>query len=222
MTAKHNHHRKEAIVAVAALSAGLLSTALAVYTQTDPLAFTSEPSVATDGDALSGEIPESTTPEFLPRLEGQAASELAELDLAPMTIVGGRSHPRLTMARIGSKPSCVEHWRSLQSGPVGRHVLVTCPGASNAPPPPVSTRSSGGELQLPTIATFNDQLPAMQLPADLVPNAERANLASARVDAGLRRRWHGVREGTTGGARDVAVLPLQNPFSWAPTEGDVS
>jgi len=222
MTAQQQNHQRRVLLAVASLSAGLLATALAVYTQADPLAFTSEPSLAMNSGTATEETADSPGLQYLPRVDGAAVSELAELDLPPMTIVGGHSHPRLARAKLESKPTCVEHWRTLDSGPVGRHVLITCPGAQNAPPPPVSTLSSSGKLRLPTVASFNEQLPAMQLPADLIPSAERAELAAARVDATLDRRWDGARGYTAGGPQEIPTLPVQNPFSWAPTQARAS
>lgn len=221
MTARHHHHLRNTTIAVASLSAGLVAAALAVYTQADPYAFTSAHAVATDGDAPTEIAADQPGSRFLPRLDGRAVVEATELDLAPMTIFG-HAPRHFAKAKLESKPSCVAYWRTLESGPIGRHVLVTCPGARNVPPPPVSTLSSPGELRLPTITSFNEQLPAMQLPADLVPSAGDADLASAKVDTALRLRWHGVQEGTAGGAREVGVLPILNPLSWAPTKGRAS
>jgi hypothetical protein len=225
MTAKHNHRERYAVAAVASLSAGLLATALAVYTQANPFAFTSATSVTTASRGLTSDeaIEETATSaesEFLPRVEAKAFPELAALHLPRMTIVGGHSHTRGAMAKLDSNPACVPYWRSLDAGPVGRHVLVTCPGARNVPPEPKETLSNNRELKLPSIAMFNKEVPPLELDSDLAPSAKRAERAGHRVDLLLSRRADAVPESTAGGARDVAELPLQNPLTWAPTRGN--
>ncbi len=227
MTAKHHHYRRQATVAVASLAAGVLATALAIYTQADPYAFTSEPSLASGGGALqeTTDLTAEPRPRFLLRLNGTAVAEAAEVDLPPMTIVAGRSHRRIATAEVASKTTCVPRWRNLETGPVDRHVLVSCPGARDVPPPPASTPSTPstlGKLRLPTIASLNARLPDVRLPADLLPSGKQAAIASAKVDTALDRRWERASNHSTAGADDVAVLPLQNPFSWAPTKGNPS
>jgi hypothetical protein len=229
MTAKQRHHRRHAIAAaVASLSAGLLATGLAVYTQANPYAFTSAPSAAkTSSESESGgttfdDTTASAESEFLPRLDARAVPEVAEIDLPRMTIVGGTSRARLARATRKSEATCKPYWRSLDTGPVGRHVLVTCPGASNVPPEPAERLSLNRESKLPTLAMFNRQLPPLKLDSDLAPSANRADHAGTQVNLALNRQSNHLPASTAGGAQDVAKLPVQNPLSWAPTQGSAS
>jgi len=224
MTTKQRHHRRQAAVAIASLTAGTLAAGLAIYVEAVPYAFAREPTPVADRDAPleAGTTAIQQWAQYLPMLDGRAVSNVAELDLAPMKIVVGHSPSQFEKADFASKPACQPYWRDLDSGPVGRHVLVTCPGVSYVPPEPVSMLSNSGKLQLPTVATFNGQLPRLQLPADLLPSARRAEVASLAVEGTLNHRWQSPRSGADGDTGEVARLPLQNPLSWTPTGRNAS
>jgi hypothetical protein len=216
MIAKQDNNRRDAATALASITAGLLATALAIYTQTDPYAFTSETLSVTDDDVPVAQ-PVSLHPQFLPRVEGTAVTD--RVSVAP-----GRRHslPRSTELRPKPEPSCVPYWRELDSGPVGRHVLVTCPGAQNPPPPPVSLLRDSRSERLPSLATLSGSLPEQQLPASLLPSPDRARLAARDVDSTLTRRWRRIESDSADEGGEPAALPLANPLSWAPAGGPVS
>ena len=224
MTTKQRHHRRQVTVAVASLTAGLFATGLAIYLEAVPHALASAPTPVAERDALmeSAIAPLDQREPFLPRLEGRAVADAAEVNLAPMRIVVGQSSNRFAKADFTSKGTCHPYWRDLASGPVGRHVLVTCPGEKNVPPEPVATLSNRGKLRLPTVATFNGQLPALQLNPDLLPSVQRADAADSAVNATLNRRWHAPRSGADSATGEVPRLPMQNPLSWTPSTKSAS
>ena len=88
MTSERVLCRRQPIVAIASLSAGLLATALAVYTQSDAYAFTTGPSVAAGGDVSTERPAAEASSSFLPRVTGTAVPEVAELDLPSGQVIG--------------------------------------------------------------------------------------------------------------------------------------
>jgi hypothetical protein len=121
MNAKQDEKRRRYLAALVSISAGLAATALAIYTQVNPAAFTTAAMTETDGAAI---LPPAIRPSahVLPRIEGRAVSNRRS---DPPT--AHHRHPHTTAPHLRRDPSCVPYWRELNSGPVGRHVLVTCP-----------------------------------------------------------------------------------------------
>ena len=60
----------------------------------------------------------------------------AKVTIGPVVYVSATEH------RAQPAP-CTERWRALESGPVGRYVLDTCPGAPAPPPPRRRPRAPG-------------------------------------------------------------------------------
>jgi len=216
MKAKQDNKRRRAVAALASISAALAATALAIYTQANPAAFTTAVTTETDGAAT---LPPAIRPSarVLPRVEGRAVTNRAS---GPRTVDPRQSHTLAPQGRRG--PSCAPYWRELESGPVGRHVLVTCPGARNPPAPPEGHWGARNEEQLRSLGTLAGSIPAQRLPGSFLPSGDRARLAAQQVDSDLRRRWQKATPASGIDEVGIPVLPLTNPLPWEPVSAQGS
>ncbi len=208
MNSKQDNQRRRALAALASMSAGLMAAALAIYTQANPRAFTSETVSVNEGD-MTSPLTFGATPPVLPRIEGSAVPNHMSGSPAANPL---HSH---SAVRHRSGPSCVPYWRELESGPVGRHVLVTCPGAETPPPPPTALGGSRGD-QLPSLGTLAGWISTQRLPDSFLPGHEQALLAARQVDSSLRRRWRDATQESGANDAGTRTLPLANSLSWEP------
>ena len=121
-------NRPNATTAITSLAAGLLAAALAVYTQTDHRAFTSPSPAVTDGkaSAVTTVQPDLT---FLPRVRATAEADVAPVVAEQPRPVSPSTEKSVHEIKPRIEEPCVPYWHELEHGPVGRRVLVTCPGA---------------------------------------------------------------------------------------------